>query len=67
MHHAAQQLADLVAEASSTATCRPSSLGPARQDLLSTVLLARLQPDLAAALERTNHLAELDELMPRAG
>lgn len=57
MHHAAQELADLVAHATGTATWRPATLGPERQDRIAVISsqLARLQPNLAAALEATDH------------
>jgi hypothetical protein len=64
MHHAAQELADLVADASGTAAWRPSTLGPARQDRIAVIssLLARLAPNLATAIEHTDRPGELDEL-----
>ncbi len=68
MHHAAQELADLVADATGTARWTPRPAGPRRQDRLAVVssLLARLAPNLADALERTDQLAEMDELARHA-
>ena len=51
LHEAAQELADLVADATGTARWLPAVAGPGRQARLAvtSALLARLQPNLTAA------------------
>lgn len=64
MHHGAQELADLVADACGTARWHPVAAGTRRQDQLAvtSALLARLAANLGDATERTDQLDEMDLL-----